>query len=547
MLGAPKGKIGGDLHIAAGRGGNWSAVNRHDKFHIKYGLLYGVAPQMPKAMEVIESGGDEQAQNHNGYPNRGIMQLTYSLPGKPKTKWELVADKLRVDFNSPEGQIAVACYVLGGHDGDKGTPEQIFLSHYYPIKGGLDVKGPDGHTQRQYLNDMQELIRQIDAAAARGEGTLAPEPVKDGPPVVPVVVPSPQDIVEVITGGRHTDDSYGYKTPQAANTSGFYDYFVGHGGEAHQHTGIDASLPRGATLYAPFDGTIVCTHTGGEAGAWSSGCAAFSDARGGAGRVELLHTDGKRSIILGHCQACLVPLGAKVRAGQPIAKSGEYHGGHVHIEAREYVGGTTLYMIRNPRTLFLSGPAREVPSLGEYTFVGTDNYEDRAGVKPCALVYHMTDDLSYSNVRDWFQNPASKASAHWVIDRDGAKYQFVGSAMAAWTNGDVQRARRDIPWIARHADDWEQGRDRANRYTITFEFVAKPGTAAPRFTEQQIASGIVLARYYLGTYPTIPNNRAGHTRHSDYNSVTRSGCPGDEFPMTEIIVACGGDPKDLGQ
>ena len=532
-LGAPKGKIPTTLQIAYGRGGPWSTVNAHDKFFVKYGLLYGVDPQDLKGMEVIESGG-KLIPNGNGYPNWGNMQLTHSWNGGPKTLWEQVGEKLRVDFKSAEGQIAIAAYVLGGKAGHKGTPREIFLSTYYPIKGGLDVKGPDGHTQRQYLQDLDALRIIIDRAAG-----IEPAPLPD--PTPPVKPKPPEDIVRVITGNRVTDSSYGFKSPTDLP---YYSYFEGHGGHANQHTGIDAMVPLSSTLYAPFDGTVVCTRTGDPGGAWGTGCAAFADEMTrGAGRVELLHQDGKRSLVLGHCQACLVPRGARVETGQPIAKSGGMNAPHVHIEAREYVGGATIYMLRDPRQLFASGPAAERPTLGDYTYLGSPNQMSRRGIVPVALSYHITDDLDLDRVLRWLRQEGSNASSHWVIDTDGSKYQLVGSAMASYTNGDVQRPRMDIPWIARHAPDWIAKRDNANYYTISIEHVGIPGKP---FTDAQIASSIEVSRYYLATYPTITRDRGHMTRHADYNSVTRPYCPGDLFPLGTIIVECDGDPKSFG-
>lgn len=188
MLGAPAGTIPTNLAIAYGRGAPWADVNRYDAHFLKYGTKYGVPPAMLKAMSVIESGG-QSIPNGNGFPNWGVMQLTHSWNGGPETKWERVCKKLGLDFKSPEGQIATAAYVLGGHDGDKGTPEQIFLSHYYPIPGGLDVKGPDGHTQRQYLADMDALIAIINAAA---DGTTPATSTTPAPTVTTTTTPKPK-------------------------------------------------------------------------------------------------------------------------------------------------------------------------------------------------------------------------------------------------------------------------------------------------------------------------------------------------------------------
>ena len=158
VLGDPTGTIGGPLQIAYGRGGPWSTVNAHDPYFVKYGQKYGVPPAMLKAMEVIESGG-KMIPNGNGYPNWGNMQLTSEKFGAGyHTPWDEIAEKIGADIRTAEGQIAIAAYALGGHHYWKGSPEQNFLDGYYPIEGGLDVRGPDGHTQRQYLNDMLCLV-----------------------------------------------------------------------------------------------------------------------------------------------------------------------------------------------------------------------------------------------------------------------------------------------------------------------------------------------------------------------------------------------------
>lgn len=450
-------------------------------------------------------------------PSIGIGQV------KPDVHKRL-ADSLEADLWTLDGNVEVSMALMNAGVKKWGTWQKALTNDYFP---GDDANGTRQNTYVRFVE--QFLVLRAGAATA--------------PDVKPVDPPVDQrDLVQVICGNRATDWSYGFKSP---TTLPFYDYFNEHGGNAHQHTGIDAMCPLGTTLYAPFDGKVVCTHTGSEAGAWGSSCAAFADEMsGGAGRVEILHADGKRSLVLGHCQASLVKLGSQVKTGQPVAKSGGMNGGaHVHIEAREYVGGAATYMIRDPRQLFRSGPALVVPTLGKYEFLGSPNYMDRHGIVPVALSYHITDDLNLDNVINWLSKPGSNASSHWVIDRDGSKYQLVGSAMASFTNGAVRAPRMDIPWIARHAADWMAGRDNANYYTISFENVGKPGT---KFTPEQIDANIELAKYYLWNYPTIQNNRGGHTRHADYDSIERPYCPGNDFPMGTIILACGGDPASLG-
>lgn len=328
-IGAPTGNIPSDLQIAYGRGAPWANVNRHDPYHVKHGNLRGVKPSMLKAMEVVESGG-RSIPNGNGFPNYGVMQLTHSWNGGPETKWEAVARRLGMDFGSPEGQIAVAALVLGGHDGDEGTPEEIFLRHYYPVydqQGNLclDCKGQDGHTPRQYLSDMHELMRLIDAA----EQGVTP------------VVATEQDLLNLIsndTPGVYV--SFGFNE---LNTGGgdFYRYGKGHGTSGNNmHPGIDVWMPDETPVNVVFGGEVVCVGSQGRV-VWDQGCGYFSDDDGGLGNITIL-TDafatinGKRyrlKTTYGHMSSAVVRVGQRIADGERIGRSGVANGwSHIHVD-----------------------------------------------------------------------------------------------------------------------------------------------------------------------------------------------------------------------
>jgi N-acetyl-anhydromuramyl-L-alanine amidase AmpD len=172
-------------------------------------------------------------------------------------------------------------------------------------------------------------------------------------------------------------------------------------------------------------------------------------------------------------------------------------------------------------------------------WVGTDNRHDRRGQSPVAIVYHVTDDMSYANVSNWFRTPGSNASAHFVIDRDGTPYQFVSTREAAWTNGDYSQWNDNIPWLVAAIARCEAGQANLNDYTVNLEFVGKPDQA---FTEEQVSTAIGLTRYLLAEYPTIRPVRGHLLRHADINGESRPYCPGPNFPLGRIIEAVGGDP-----
>lgn len=174
----------------------------------------------------------------------------------------------------------------------------------------------------------------------------------------------------------------------------------------------------------------------------------------------------------------------------------------------------------------------------------TGNWHERyPGAAPQLIVYHITDDLVLGNTISWFQNPASGASSHVVIDRDGSIHQFVSSTKAAWTNGDVDNPRTDIVFLA-----WLIGRARGwpaphtvNDYSLTIEHVGKPSVPP---TEAQYLSSIAISAYWRDRYKIRPS-RAQMIRHADINSVNRLYCPGPDFDLARIIRALGGNPEDL--
>jgi len=176
---------------------------------------------------------------------------------------------------------------------------------------------------------------------------------------------------------------------------------------------------------------------------------------------------------------------------------------------------------------------------------GSPNFfANRAGKKPIAMCYHVTDDLVLNNTISWFQNSSSQASSHFVIDTDGTVYQFVSSTDGAWTNGDFELNgqlgyRTDIPALVNSINAGPN----LNDYTITIEHVGKPNMAFPQV---QIDASIRLARYFA--HPAVyglNTDRSHQWRHSDVNALTREYCPSPTFPLDRIITSLGGDPAKL--
>lgn len=166
------------------------------------------------------------------------------------------------------------------------------------------------------------------------------------------------------------------------------------------------------------------------------------------------------------------------------------------------------------------------------------------------VVHHITDDLNVNNVLSWFKNPASGASSHFVVDRTinpstgkGTIYQCVSTLRSAWTNGKVDKPRRDIPLLNTAVDQtyYGGGPTNMNDWCVTIEYV---GTPAVPPTEAQYNAGIEIADYVCDKYGVSPH-RYGQLRHADIDSVDRPYCPGPSFDLAKVIIALGGDPAKL--
>ena len=182
------------------------------------------------------------------------------------------------------------------------------------------------------------------------------------------------------------------------------------------------------------------------------------------------------------------------------------------------------------------------------------------GMSPVAICHHITDDLSLQNVLNWFCTTASRASAHFVIDRDedangfATAHQLVSSVNAAWTNGDyatqmpdgswrLNQWRTDIPWLVDAIGQCMAGTHNLNDFTIGIEYLGTPGDPP---TPAQYKTGAALDRYF--TDPRvygIKRTRGRLIRHADIDHIDRAYCPGPQFDVAGIITAIGGDVNDL--
>ncbi len=134
------------------------------------------------------------------------------------------------------------------------------------------------------------------------------------------------------------------------------------------------------------------------------------------------------------------------------------------------------------------------------------------------LVIHYTGMRSAAAARERLCDPASRVSAHYMIDEDGLVWTLVPEERRAWHAGvSCWRGRSDI-----------------NARSVGIELV-NPGHrfGYRAFPDPQIDALTELCDQILGRYPIPARNVVGH---SDV-APTRKQDPGELFPWKRLAVA----------
>jgi hypothetical protein len=137
----------------------------------------------------------------------------------------------------------------------------------------------------------------------------------------------------------------------------------------------------------------------------------------------------------------------------------------------------------------------------------------RRGKKPVCTIIHYTAGASAKSSVDWFADPRARASAHFVIGRDGRVWRCVKLTEAAWHAG-----RAESPW----------GRD-VNRHSIGIELANwgnKKGEFEPFPEAQLVALEQLLERLKSWGYGEAASNLLGHNEVSPGRKID----PGPLFP-----------------
>jgi len=154
-------------------------------------------------------------------------------------------------------------------------------------------------------------------------------------------------------------------------------------------------------------------------------------------------------------------------------------------------------------------------------WVGTPNFKKgRGGRIPLAIVDHITAG-AFPGCLSWQQNPASEASAHYLVTKAGRIMQLVKDEDTAWHTGGVNKPS----WPLYDGTN-------PNRYTIGIEHEGMPGDG---LTSDQYQATLWLHRQLIEKWG-IPVDRDHIIGHYRIDSVNRPNCPGSGFPWDRLFL-----------
>jgi N-acetyl-anhydromuramyl-L-alanine amidase AmpD len=162
-------------------------------------------------------------------------------------------------------------------------------------------------------------------------------------------------------------------------------------------------------------------------------------------------------------------------------------------------------------------------------FEAANHWDGREGQAPRYIILHGTaGGSSAQNIAAFFANPATQASAHYVIDQGGSIVQCVKEEDAAWANGPIT----GLPGVSGdgvHHDSWWDSGINPNLLTIAIEHVKAHTDNSDTLTSAQQASSFRLVQHICERW-SIPKRYAdahgGITGHYSMEPLNRSRCPG---------------------
>lgn len=165
----------------------------------------------------------------------------------------------------------------------------------------------------------------------------------------------------------------------------------------------------------------------------------------------------------------------------------------------------------------------------------------RCAWTPGLITLHTTEG-SFNGSLNWFCNPASGVSAHFLVDTDGTVAQCVDIGDTAYVNGTTTKNPDDNRYYKKATNPIVKARNtNANYYTVGIEIAGYYDKESGKcsMTDAQKSAVIELISYIVAEVKRkygniIPLDRTRICGHYEVNPVTKPFC-GKGFPYDEII------------
>ena len=165
----------------------------------------------------------------------------------------------------------------------------------------------------------------------------------------------------------------------------------------------------------------------------------------------------------------------------------------------------------------------------------TPNKSSRQSFKPELIVCHITEG-SYNGAVSWLRNPASVASAHFVVSQKGEITQLCDITEKAWCNGRINNPTNET--VKKY---FNSGNRDGNLYTVSIEHEGIWKNTKGALTTEQEKATTELIRYIVSEVKRlygkdIPIDRQHIIGHYEIDGVNKPNCPGALFPFDRIIA-----------
>lgn len=164
----------------------------------------------------------------------------------------------------------------------------------------------------------------------------------------------------------------------------------------------------------------------------------------------------------------------------------------------------------------------------------------RQGAKIKAVCWHVAEG-SEAGVTSWFHNPASQASTHYLVCKDGRVIQYVDEADMPYANGVVNKPNLANPVVA----DLVKSGVNINCQTISIE--TEGYTAEYRSADSPLGRALAELTRDVMLRHGIPLTDDHILGHNEIDSVNRGRCPGNlDWAGLLAAVKGGGDAPPVG-